>query len=312
MSDFIFEQQEFSIIPEQCFLIMPFKDSLRNVYDLIETIIENQCGLKCIRPDKISGSKRITDDIWKAINESRLVIADLTDRNPNVFYEVGIAHARHKPVILITQNPNAEVPFDVREIRYIQYSSDNLGELKRILPDFVKKALTTIPTKWDKDYRPPIWAGSYIKITSVEAPTIVSAGQPFEIIVKARNNGANARQGYFSVSFPSKVENVEIVEANTSTKMGKKGDSWGNGKVVLSYPIAEGFRYSEDTAAWFGGAEYFIKVRAYSSQKGLLRFYINSCSQDIASSEWKFDPIINGLDIDQRNEPVYSGVISVI
>lgn len=312
MPDFIFEQQEFSIVPEQCFLIMPFKDSLRNVYDLIETVIESQCGLKCVRPDKISGSKRITDDIWKAINESRLVIADLTDRNPNVFYEVGIAHARHKAVILITQNPDMDIPFDVREIRYLRYNPENLSDLKSTLPDFVKNQLTTLPTKWNEDYRPPTWAGAYIKITSVEAPTTVSVGQPFEITVKARNNGANAKQGYFSVSFPSKVENIEIIETNTSKQFGKKGDTWGNGKLILSYPIAEGFRYSEDAPSWYSGKEYFIKVRAYSTQKGLLRFYVNSCCQDNASGDWKWDPFRHELDTDQRNEPVYSGVITVV
>ena len=312
MSNFIFANQEFSIVPEQCFLIMPFKDSLRNVYDLIETIVDDQCGLRCVRPDKISGSKRITDDIWRAINESRLVIADLTDRNPNVFYELGIAHALHRPVILITQNPETDIPFDVKDVRYIGYGMENLSDLKKKFPDFVKDALTTLPTRWDKNYRPQAWAGSYIKVTSVEAPTTVSVGQPFEIIVKARNNGANARQGYFSVSFPSPVENIEIIETNTSKKLGKKGDAWGNGKWVLSYPIAEGFRYSEDGSAWSTGAEYFIKVRAYSSQKGLLRFYVNSSCQDHSTSEWKGDPLDYGLDIDQRNESVYAGVISVV
>jgi nucleoside 2-deoxyribosyltransferase len=49
-----------------------------------------------------------------------LTVADCTGRNPNVFYEIGLAHALGKPVILITQN-SEDIPFDVTHIRYIQY-----------------------------------------------------------------------------------------------------------------------------------------------------------------------------------------------
>ncbi len=312
MSHCIFQQQEFLVDPEQCFLIMPFKDSLRNVYDAIESLVEGQCGLKCVRPDKASGSNRITGDIWNSINESRFVIADLTGRNPNVFYEVGMAHARNKPVILIAQNPETDIPFDVRGIRYIHYNADNLGELKEVLLEYIKDTLFTIPTNWIRNDRSPICPGACIQITSVEAPTTVSLAQPLEITVTTRNTGADARQGYFSVSFPSKVENVKIVDTNTSKKIGQKGDSWANGRVILNYPIAEGFRYSGNSPAWLSDKEYFIKVRAYSNQMGLLRFFVNACAQDNTSSEWKWDPFGERFDLDQRNEPVYSGVISVV
>jgi hypothetical protein len=59
-------------------------------------------------------------DIWNAIAASKIIIADCTGKNPNVFYEIGIAHTLGRPVILITQNPE-DVPFDVRHFRYIRY-----------------------------------------------------------------------------------------------------------------------------------------------------------------------------------------------
>ncbi len=314
MSHFIFEHQEFLVDPEQCFLIMPFKASLHNVYDVIENTVQNQCGLKCKRPDKMSGSKRITNDIWIAINESIFVIADLTDLNPNVFYEVGLAHALKKPVILIGQNPETDIPFDVKGIRYFHYDSENLDELAKVLPNYIKAALSTFPTKWNRNSLPTGWSGSYIIITSVNAPTIVSMNQPFEITICARNNGADARQGYFSVSFPSKVENVEIIDTNASKKLGQKGDPWKthNSIVTLNYPIAEGFRYSKDNPSWRRGKEYFIKVRAYPKQKGLLRFFVSASSMDNASGKRQWDPFDKILDLDQRNQPVYSGVINVV
>jgi nucleoside 2-deoxyribosyltransferase len=63
-------------------------------------------------------------DIWKGILKARIVIADITDRNPNVFYELGIAHTLGKPVILLTQKLT-DIPFDLNRFRHIVYQ-DNL------------------------------------------------------------------------------------------------------------------------------------------------------------------------------------------
>jgi hypothetical protein len=60
------------------------------------------------------------------IDRSRVVIADCTGRNPNVFYEIGIAHTLGREVILITQN-NADIPFDLRHLRYVQYLNNGEG-----------------------------------------------------------------------------------------------------------------------------------------------------------------------------------------
>ena len=59
-------------------------------------------------------------DVWEGIYGARAVIAECTGRNPNVFYEIGIAHTLGKPVILTTQTTE-DVPSDLRNIRYIHY-----------------------------------------------------------------------------------------------------------------------------------------------------------------------------------------------
>jgi hypothetical protein len=66
------------------------------------------------------------EDIWDAINAARAIIADCTGRNPNVFYEIGLAHAVGKPVVLITQK-GEDVPFDLKAIRYIEYEYSPRG-----------------------------------------------------------------------------------------------------------------------------------------------------------------------------------------
>src|SRR5438045_3859364 len=104
---------------------MPFDHALKNVYGVVVNVVEDYCALRCVRADEINRSRRITDDIWRNINEARFVIADLTGRNANVFYEVGLAHARNKPVILLTQSGD-DVTFDLKEIRYLQYDPHDL------------------------------------------------------------------------------------------------------------------------------------------------------------------------------------------
>jgi len=73
------------------------------------------------------------DDIREAVVTARVIIADLTDHNPNVFYELGICHALGKNVILITQDRN--VPSDVRHIRYFhyEYTPPGMEQLERAL-----------------------------------------------------------------------------------------------------------------------------------------------------------------------------------
>lgn len=111
------------------FVLMPFRAELKPVYeDHIKPIME-QLGYDCFRADGIFSSKPIIDDIIDAVQKSSIIISDLTDGNPNVFYETGYCHAIGKKVILITQDN--EVPFDLRSIRHIKYSFTPRG-MKRL------------------------------------------------------------------------------------------------------------------------------------------------------------------------------------
>lgn len=77
-------------------------------------------GLTVRRADDFFTADSVVQDIWKAIVSARLIVADCTDRNPNVFYEIGLAHAIGRPTILLTQR-SEDIPFDLRHRRYIAY-----------------------------------------------------------------------------------------------------------------------------------------------------------------------------------------------
>ena len=116
----IFQGREFALNDKMAFVLSPFTDHFDAVYvDHVRPVVE-RCGLSCLRADDIYGNQPIIEDIWRHTNEARIVVAELTGRNPNVLYETGIAHTVGKDVILVTQSLE-DVPFDLRHIRCIVY-----------------------------------------------------------------------------------------------------------------------------------------------------------------------------------------------
>lgn len=110
---------------------MPFgeQDDLQDAYrDHVVPAVE-ECGFRVYRADDIFGHKEVIRDIWLAIGRARLIIADVTGRNPNVFYELGMAHAIGKDVIILTRR-REDIPFDVTHLRYIKYEYTPRGVLK--------------------------------------------------------------------------------------------------------------------------------------------------------------------------------------
>jgi hypothetical protein len=126
------------------FIVMPFGiEDLEVVYeDFIKPTIE-QCELDCVRGDDIVGSDVIMEDIRSAISASGLIVADLTGQNANVFYEVGIAHAIEKPVLLLAQSLD-DVPFDLRHRRVLlyEYSPPGVKRLEQRLKEHVLEMMS--------------------------------------------------------------------------------------------------------------------------------------------------------------------------
>ena len=85
--------------------------------------------MECNRADNVWKNNAIIQDVVSLIDESRIVICDCTGKNPNVFYEMGIAHTLGREVIVITQNKD-DVPFDIRHLRYIHYTTNSEGRSK--------------------------------------------------------------------------------------------------------------------------------------------------------------------------------------
>lgn len=127
-------------------VMMPFDTEYDAVYDAIKEAVSD-AGLYCRRVDDIWDSDHIMADVASLLWRAEVIVADLTGRNPNVFYEVGLSHALPRKTVMLTQD-SSDVPFDLQSIRYLKYDMEDISthdgfDLKRDL----KKRLRRLTNK---------------------------------------------------------------------------------------------------------------------------------------------------------------------
>lgn len=125
------------------FVLMPFAEELRPVYEDHIKGVTKRLKLEVARSDDFFTNGSIMADIWSAINHAALVIADCTGRNPNVFYEIGLAHAIGKSTVLITQSID-DIPFDLRHLRTIiyQFNPRGMKQFEKTLEKTIKALIS--------------------------------------------------------------------------------------------------------------------------------------------------------------------------
>lgn len=118
-----------------CFVISPIGEEGSETRERSDQVLKHiitgpleQLGYTVIRADKISEPGIITTQIIGHIVDAELVVADLTDKNPNVFYELAIRHAIRKPLVQMIKKGEA-IPFDVAATRIIQFDLHNLDSV---------------------------------------------------------------------------------------------------------------------------------------------------------------------------------------
>lgn len=139
-ADPIWRGRNFNTDPNLCFALMPFEEPFFVVYEEAIITTVNSFDLRALHANEIFGNREIMEDIWSSIARSRILIADVTGRNANVFYELGIAHTLGKDCVVITQNEK-DVPFDINSRRYIKYNPKKLASLRESLKKTIAKIL---------------------------------------------------------------------------------------------------------------------------------------------------------------------------
>lgn len=303
----VFPGDDFRVEPLLVFVAMPFATEFRALYEAVENLLIEHCHLRCLRADAISRSGSITAEIWRHVNEAMCVIADLSGRNANVFYEVGLAHALGKPVVLLSRNIS-DVPFDLRHLRVIQYDPEaGLKDIRVQLLSAIRSCITTLPPRWDQPRRFEKY-NPLLQISGLQQPETAIVGQPVEIIIRARTENSFAQEGYLSVSFPDGVvdHDIAIIQTDIAPRVGRVKEPWCSGRVILEYPIAE-----VSAVPWEPHKEHFMKVQFKSRRRGWLHYYVSASSSGEAGN-WTYDPGPEVPHIDQRGEHVLCGIIDLM
>lgn len=140
---------------DTCFVVMSFADPIGGYYKTIYEPAIIKAGLRPVRADDdIFSTGKIIDQIWSGIHAAKVLVAELTGRNPNVFYELGLAHALHKPVVLVSSNEK-DVPFDVQHIRVIYYNVFDPFWGEKLIQKIAENVLSAIKNPGEATFKPP-------------------------------------------------------------------------------------------------------------------------------------------------------------
>jgi len=126
----------------KAFVIMPFKSPFNEFYEKIIKKVCKDLNIEVKRGDEIISTNVVMQDIIQDINYSNFIIAEVSEINPNVYYELGYAHALNKPVILLAKK-DTKIPFDISPYRIIYYD-DNIifkDELENKLKLYLKSMI---------------------------------------------------------------------------------------------------------------------------------------------------------------------------
>jgi hypothetical protein len=141
-SEIQFQNFRVSTKDPSIFVVMQFGAPYDALYQEVIQPVSHKAGFKALRADDVYRPGVILQDIIRGIVESDVIVADITPTNPNVFYELGYAHALQKPTILLANRQIEKLPFDVSGYRVIFYD-DTIGG-KRDIESTLEKHLESI------------------------------------------------------------------------------------------------------------------------------------------------------------------------
>jgi hypothetical protein len=122
--------------PKTCFVIAPIGDDGTDTRERSDKVLRHiitpvvtDLGYEAVRADQLAEPGLISSQVIQHVTDDPLVIADLTERNPNVFYELAIPHALRKPLVQLIAK-GERIPFDVAGMRTIEVDIHDLDSVE--------------------------------------------------------------------------------------------------------------------------------------------------------------------------------------
>jgi hypothetical protein len=126
-----------------CFVMMPFGEEFDRCYKNTYVPAIKRAKLHPVRADDIKMPGVIVSQVWENITSALALIADVTGQNPNVMFELGLALAMNRPVVLVTSDSADTIPFDLKSLRHITYAKGD-GNWKKKLSDELQQYLRNV------------------------------------------------------------------------------------------------------------------------------------------------------------------------
>ncbi|MCG3886404.1 nucleoside 2-deoxyribosyltransferase [Photobacterium leiognathi] len=226
------------------FVLMPFSSKFDDIYKLGIKEAAADVGAYAERLDEQIFNEGMLDRIFNQISKADIIVADMTDRNPNVFYEVGYAHALGKKIILLT-NKSDDIPFDLKHQQHLVYEG-SIVRLKELLTNKLKWAIeSSINESKTLNDRTLSLRVFDIEVPSFEAndlPTVIGSAPKgndyFTLPIYLRNESFKPTSSISHVYLFMESES-EIVPAGYHTKESfTVGDNSSKKKEILPYELA--------------------------------------------------------------------------
>ncbi len=200
----------------ECFVMMPFKSPFDLYYESIFKPAIKATELKPIRADDLFRPSVIVSDLWGMVQRADILLAELTTKNPNVFYELGLAHAIGKPVILVSETMD-DVPFDLQQLRVILYDKND--------PMWGEKLCKDITASINETLASPIEAVPNIfrKKVKSQAPEQDATIARIEELEKAVRKLLTKSQSFSSSSSSSSRSSLEMAKDELELISNPKG-----------------------------------------------------------------------------------------
>lgn len=176
------------------FVLMPFDRAFDDIYSFGIKGAAQDAGAYAERVDEQIYTEGILDRIFNQINKSDVIVADMTGRNPNVFYEVGYAHALNKVVILLTQDAT-DIPFDLKHRQHIVYGG-RIDDLRKELRVRLRWAIQE-SSRRDEAHVEEQFA---VYLAGKEIARTVTDSEPTVLAVKGARTESSS-EGDFSLRF---------------------------------------------------------------------------------------------------------------
>lgn len=283
-----------------CFVLMPFGHPFDSYYQEIIKPAAAEANLGTLRSDEIYSIKPIIKDIWKRIWAARVVVADVTNRNPNVNYELGICDALGVPTIIIAANI-ADVPFDYKHRRCIVYDRENAGWDNKLRSSLTKTMREVIAETANEEELEWPYDTSLLK-EPASVGLLIASGDSRKIVIR----GAKLVRDSIGSAYGPRGASVAISQIYGGSKQSQRGSQIANG-IKSSNPLEE--RGIEEIRA--GAARLFDSMGDFTKTVSILSAGLMVRGQDLvekghhpkdvlASFETQIEKVLNHLRTQAR------------